>query len=113
MNRLLATMIIAGVAFEAGVTSAAEAQETAPPLLPRFEKVTSTSDSASVVAAANDALQGKSSISVPMVVVAIKRGKSETMVELKPVEDPRVVWTNLGGRVRILPDGKRIIVSRK
>ncbi len=87
MNWSLATLNLARTALEAGLVNSAGAQVIEDRFLPRFEKVTSTSDSASVVAAANDALQGKSSISVPMVVVAIKRRKSETLVELEPVKD--------------------------
>lgn len=81
--------------------------------LPPFEGVTASADSAKLIAAASDALHGMSGITVPMVVVRFSREKNVVLVELTPIESPRVKWNNLGGTVRILADGRRVILSRK
>lgn len=82
-------------------------------LPPYRDTVTTRSDSASDVRAANDALQGRHGVQVPMRTVRYLRSRGGIEVTLQPVTDSRVVWRNLGGTVRILPDGRRVIVERR
>jgi hypothetical protein len=81
--------------------------------LPRYRDVTARSDSAALVQAANDALQGLSSLEVPMRTTHDRREKQDVVVSLQPVPTPGVVWRNLGGTVRILRDGRRVILKRE
>lgn len=81
--------------------------------LPRFAAVTAaTSDSASLVTAADDALQGKFGITAPMVVIRFHRAPTGVEISLKPDETPGISWEHLGGTVRVLPDGRRAILRR-
>jgi hypothetical protein len=81
--------------------------------LPRYLDVTSRSDSAEVVRAVNDALQGLSSLEVPMRTTRYQRDKSTVVVSLEPIPTPGVVWRKLAGTVRVLSDGRRVILSRE
>lgn len=96
----------------ANMNIAMEAQPTGT-VLPPFEKVRPSSDSVSLVRAADDALQGASSITVPMRVVRFHRSAGIVEVALVPQADSAVVWRNRGGTVRMLANGRRIIVSRQ
>lgn len=81
--------------------------------LPRFETVTPTTrDSARLVNAADDALQGQYGVIVPMEVQRFQRMRGQVEVTLRPKTSPNAEWLRLGGRVRILPDGRRIVVER-
>jgi hypothetical protein len=81
--------------------------------LPRFAAVTgSTHDSVSLVTAADDALQGKFGITAPMVVTGFHRTPTGVEIRLKPDTTPGISWEHLGGVVRVLPDGRRVILRR-
>jgi hypothetical protein len=84
-----------------------------PDTLPPFAAVTPTnSDSTGLVAAANDALQGKFGITAPMVVIAFRRTPDGVLISMKPDSTPGISWDHLGGLVRVLPDGRRVILRR-
>ena len=83
-----------------------------PDTLPQFERVVAASDSSALVRAANDALQGKMGVEVPMLTTSFKREANAVLLSLRPQPTPGVVWRNLGGSVRILRDGRRVILSR-
>jgi hypothetical protein len=81
--------------------------------LPRFADVTASSaDSVKLVAAANDALQGKFGLQAPMVVTSFHRVQSSVVISMRPDSTPGIEWAHLGGTVRVLPDGRRVIVHR-
>ena len=81
--------------------------------LPRFAAVTPAArDSASLVAAADDALQGKFGITAPMIVTRFQRGRSGAEISMKPDTTHGISWKDLGGTVRILSDGRRVILRR-
>ena len=81
--------------------------------LARYRDVTFRSDSAAVIQAANDALQGLSSIEVPMQTTHYRREERAVVVSLKPIPTPGVVWRNRGGTVRVLADGRRVVLARE
>jgi hypothetical protein len=89
------------------------AGEAARETLPGYGDVVATSDSGAVVAAAVDALRGASSVLVPMRATRYRREGRDAVVSLRPVPTPGVAWRGLGGTVRILPDGRRVIVARE
>ena len=114
MSIRLATILGCTILFHAAFAEAASAQESLPDTLPQYEKTTAaTSDSVSLVAAADDALQGLSSVPVPMVVKKYVRGKSSVVIELQPAPNPKIRWHNRGGTVRIVKDGRRIVLARR
>lgn len=81
--------------------------------LPPFGAVRpATSDSIRLVAAANDALQGKFGITAPMLVIAFRRTPEGVLISMKPDSTPGISWDHLGGLVRVLPDGRRVILRR-
>lgn len=84
-----------------------------PDTLPRYAQVVQTSDSTALVRAVNDALQGRMGVEVPMRTTCYKRETNSVVITLVPVPAPGVVWRDLGGTVRILEDGRRIILSRE
>jgi len=86
---------------------------TARDTLPRFAAVTSVArDSATLVAAADDALQGKFGITAPMIVTQFRRDGSGVEISMRPDTSRGVSWKDLGGTVRVLPDGRRVILRR-
>lgn len=90
--------------------------QTSPDTLPGYRDVRPSADSAALVQAADDALRGLLSIPVPFVVTHLRRERATAMVSLRPAEVPGttpVVWHGLAGTVRILADGRRVIVSQE
>jgi hypothetical protein len=81
--------------------------------LPRYGTVAAGSDSAAVVRAASDALQGRSSVEVPMRTTRYVREGRAVVVSLTPVAMPGIVWYHLGGTVRVHEDGRRVVVARE
>ena len=81
--------------------------------LPMYRNITAASDSASLVAAASDALQGRLFVTVPMVVEGYRREPNSVVIDLAPVSAGTVQWRNIGGTVRILADGRRAILRRR
>lgn len=81
--------------------------------IPMYGNITAASDSASLVAAASDALQGRLFVTVPMIVKGYRRETNSVLIDLAPVSPGPVEWRNLGGSVRILEDGRRIILARR
>lgn len=80
--------------------------------LARFERITSDSrDSVQLVRAADDALQGKFGVTVPMSVTAFRRTQRGVEVSLRLAKTPGVEWKELGGTVRILSDGRRVVLN--
>ena len=80
--------------------------------LPGYGTVVAASDSAALVRAAADALRGASSVPAPMRVTRYARQGEDVVVSLEPVPARGVAWRGLGGTVRILPDGRRVIIAR-
>ena len=81
--------------------------------LPRYGAVSGGADSLALVRAANDALQGRSSVEMPMVTTYFRRQGLTAMLTLRPVPVPGLVLQHVGGTVRILGDGRRVVVSRR
>lgn len=81
--------------------------------IPMYRNITAASDSASLVEAASDALQGRLSVTVPMIVKGYRRETNSVVIDLAPVSTGSVEWRNLGGSIRILEDGRRIILARR
>jgi beta-lactamase regulating signal transducer with metallopeptidase domain len=88
-------------------------RSTQPQPLPTYRDITTASDSVSLVSAAIDALTGQLSVTVPMVVRGYRREPHSVVIDLAPTPNESVEWHNLGGSVRILDDGRRIILSRQ
>jgi hypothetical protein len=42
-----------------------------------------------------------------------RREERAVVVSLEPIPTPGVVWRNLAGTVRILADGRRVILARQ
>lgn len=103
-----AVVAVLVLAFMLRIGARYEASET----LPRFAAVRGEADSLALVRAANDALQGRSSVAVPMTTTHFLRQGRTAMVSLEPVPVPGIQWRGVGGTVRILQDGRRVIVSR-
>lgn len=97
----LGTMLRVGAAYDASET------------LPRYGTVAGEADSLALVRAATDALQGRSSVAVPLVATYFRRQGNTAMVSLRPTPVPGLVWRNVGGTVRILGDGRRVVVARE
>jgi hypothetical protein len=111
----VAAMVLLATRADRGSAQARERPDGVRPLpdtLPRFEQIVATSDSSALVRAANDALQGKMGVEVPMSVTSYRREGRSVVIALRPQPTPGVVWRNLAGSVRILEDGRRIILSR-
>ncbi len=89
------------------------AAQAAPDTLVAYGMARPASDSATIVRAVDDALQGESSITVPMETMQFARVGGAVIVTLRPVPTPGVVWHNLGGTVRLLADGRRVILGRQ
>jgi hypothetical protein len=88
---------------------APSAQDT----FPIFQGATgATKDSVRLVDAANDALQGRFGVEVPMQVTSFRRSRGGAELTLQPIKTPNAVWLKLAGTVRILPDGRRVILRR-
>lgn len=81
--------------------------------LPRYGAIDIRSDSVALVRAADDALQGRSSMTVPMSMREFRRERRAVVISLQPVTRPGIEWRNLGGTVRILSDGRRLITARR
>jgi hypothetical protein len=116
MRRLthLSLYAAASVAVAAlGLTPRQAMAQSPADTLPRYRDITVKSDSTLLVHAANDALQGLSSLEVPMRTTRYRHEERSVVVSLEPVPTPGVVWRNLAGTVRILEDGRRIILSRQ
>ncbi len=106
--------VAATVVFQSALSNPSSAQVVSPDTLKQYAKTTpANADSLSLVAAAKDALQGMSSLEVPMIVEKYVREKTAVVIELRPAPDPKVVWLNRGGSVRILNDGRRVVVTRR
>lgn len=108
--RCSAALVVAFVGLGAATRPAA-AQSPAD-TLPRFGEVVARSDSVGLVQAAYDALEGRAGLEVPMRVIRMRQQGATAEVTMQPVETPGVVWRNYGGTVRILADGRRLIVAR-
>jgi len=81
--------------------------------LPRFAAVTPAArDSASLVAAADDALQGKFGIRAPMIVTRFQQDRDGVEISMKPDTTRGISWKDLGGTVRVLADGRRVVLRR-
>lgn len=81
--------------------------------LPPFGQVTgATRDKASHIVAAKDALNGRLSFPPPLVVKTYQREGRSVLIDLVADSLPTVKWTNGGGRVRILSNGCRVVLSR-
>jgi hypothetical protein len=111
LYQVCAVMSVAGAAL--GLTPCLSMAQAPADTLPRYRDVTVKSDSAALVEAANDALQGLSSIEVPMRTTRYRHEERAVVVSLQPVPTPGVVWRNLAGTVRILEDGRRVLLSRE
>jgi hypothetical protein len=84
-----------------------------PDTLPPFGDMSpARSDSTRLVAAANDALQGKFGITAPMRVIAFRRSPDGVLISMKPDSTRGITWDHLGGLVRVLTDGRRVILRR-
>jgi hypothetical protein len=81
--------------------------------LPRYGAVSGEADSLALVRAANDALQGRASVELPMVTTYFRRQGQTAMLTLRPVPAPGIVWRDVGGTVRILSDGRRVVIARE
>ena len=113
MSIRLTTFFTVTMLLHGAFTETVSGQQSLPDTLVRYANTTAASDSISLVAAADDALQGRSSVTVPMVVKRFVREKSAVLIELSPEPHPRVIWHNLAGTVRIMNDGRRVILSRR
>ena len=110
-----------GVAFFAIVLLGAMlhhvAAQTTGETLPRYGAVDAGSDSAAVVRAAADALQQRASVALPTFVARYEtsdeRGGRVAVVSLRPVPVPGLDVRGVGGTVRVLGDGRRVIVARE
>jgi hypothetical protein len=47
-----------------------------------------------------------------MVVIALRRTPERVLISMKPDSTPGISWEHLGGLVRALPDGRRVILRR-
>jgi hypothetical protein len=98
----LAAMLRAGAARDAVGT------------LPRYGQVVGTSDGATLVRAADDALPGRSSVTLPTLTTAYRREAGAAVVTLRPTGVlAGIAVPNAGGTVRILGDGRRVILPRE
>ena len=116
MRRLVYLSLYAAasaVASVLGLTPRVAMAQSRADTLPRYRDITAKSDSISLVQAANDALQGLSSLEVPMRTTRYRHEDRAVVVSLEPVPTPGVLWRNLAGTVRIFEDGRRIILSRE
>lgn len=104
------------IAAVAGVSAPGRVPaQAAPDTLPGYERVRPGSDSAALVRAADDALRGAMSMPVPLAVTRFRRERGSALIAMRPAPPPNttpVVWHGLAGTVRVLPDGRRVIVSR-
>lgn len=81
--------------------------------LPPYRNVNGASrDSVELVKAASDALNGKSGIPLEFLVISFRRAHGRVTIDMKPQPIPNVVMHGAGGTVRILADGRRVILSR-
>ena len=94
-----------------------DAAETLPPFAHadgRVGHVDGSSDSTALVRAADDALQGWSTVALPMHVTEYRRERGATVVSLRPTGVPAdVTVPRVGGSVRILADGRRVVLRRE
>ena len=47
-----------------------------------------------------------------MVVTAYRRVRTSVVISMEPDSTPGIEWVHLGGTVRVLPDGRRVILHR-
>lgn len=92
----------------------ADAREQAvPDTLPAYHQIRGTSrDRSALIAAVIDALHGRMAFPPPLVVNSFKREDRTVTIDMKADSLPRIRWRNGGGTVRILADGRRVIVRR-
>ncbi|MHB2033320.1 MAG: hypothetical protein ACYCVE_08110 [Gemmatimonadaceae bacterium] len=62
--------------------------------------------------AAIDALHGRVALPAPLVLKRYRREGESVVIDLMADSLPRLKWLNAGGTVRILADGRRVILVR-
>ena len=93
--------------------SAAVAKAPGPDTLPPYKQVQGTSrDSAEQVEAAVDALHGRLGFPPPLVLTSYRREGRSVVIDMRADSLPRLRFVNGGGTIRILEDGRRVIVAR-
>ena len=116
-NAVLAIGVIFGPAAESQTAPQTNFRRMAvpalPDTLPRYKHVTGISRNRSAhVEAAIDALNGVAGLPAPLVVKHYRRDGKSVVVDMKADSLPRLRWHGSGGTVRILADGRRIILVR-
>jgi hypothetical protein len=105
--------------------SAAKAQEpalsgradtsglTLPDTLTAYKGVRGSSpERSALIAAVVDALQGRSGLPAPLVLKSFRREGKSVIVDMVADSLPRLRFRNAGGTVRVLADGRRVILRR-
>ena len=86
---------------------------TLPDTLPPYRDVRGISrDRSAVIAAAVDALHGETRWPPPLVLKSFHRDGKAVVVDMVADSLPRIRYRNGGGTVRVLADGRRVILGR-
>ena len=107
---------LAAAAYAQGTpaaTPSTHAALTLPDTLPPYGQIRGTSrDRKAVIAAVTDALEGRSGLPAPLVTKSYRRDGKDLVIDMVADSLPRVRFHGAGGTVRILEDGRRVIVAR-
>lgn len=115
-NAVLAIGLILGPAAKSQIAPQDLRRMAVPPLpdtLARYKHVTGISTNRSAhVEAAIDALNGDAGLPAPLKVKHYRRDGKSVVIDMKADSLPRLRWRGSGGTVRILADGRRVILVR-
>lgn len=112
---LLVPMAVTSARAQAPIpTSKPDTSELAlPDTLPPYREIRGTSrDRSALVAAVVDALHGRIAFPPPLALKSFHRNGQSVTIDMMADSLPRIRWRNGGGTVRILSDGRRIILRR-